>query len=398
MYYQGATIADTVVIVALEPEYQLSPEAIASLSLENIPVLATGVGYGVYMAVSSNIRSLRVYLLLSFSLYKSLLLESRTTQDPALPIEVPSDEPNGDSNAESCGPLTSTQRVTASSGFTEVSPDAFGGEAKHFTEICVHIVLEGVDKSVIIHSRRPSNFHGSFVFRVGHDYIQQVLTAIIEHFEESCILQATRPFVLSCLGILATNMVLKIPMMVVEVVTWSIMTYYIIGFDSDTGRFFKHVFLLICIHQMSSGLFRFISSLGRNINVAKTFGSFGLLTIFFLGGFILARDDIKGWWIWCYWFSPMMYGQNGLAVNEFLGDSWKKITPNLSDTVGMTSLKSCGIFTKTYWYWIAIAASIGYMFLFNIFFTQALEFLNPFGSPQAVLSKDSVATRKAMKT
>ncbi|GKC37146.1 pleiotropic drug resistance protein 1 [Tanacetum coccineum] len=109
--------------------------------------------------------------------------------------------------------------------------------------------------------------------------------------------------------------------------------------------------------KMSSDLFRFISSLGRYINVAKTFGSFGLLTIFFLGGFILAR----GWWIWCYWFSPMMYGQNCLAVNEFLGDSWKKITLNSSDTVGMTSLKSRGIFTETYWYWIAIAASIGYI-------------------------------------
>lgn len=61
----------------------------------------------------------------------------RTTQEPALPIEVQSDEPNGDSNAESRGPLTSAQRITASSSFTEVSPDAFGREAKHFTEIRV---------------------------------------------------------------------------------------------------------------------------------------------------------------------------------------------------------------------------------------------------------------------
>ncbi|GJR39133.1 pleiotropic drug resistance protein 1-like protein [Tanacetum coccineum] len=132
----------------------------------------------------------------------------------------------------------------------------------------------------------------------------------------------------------------------------------------NPGRFFKHVFLLICIHQMSSSLFH----------------------------------DIKGWWIWCYWFSPMMYGQNDLAVNEFLRDSWKKITPNSSDTVGMTLLKSLGIFTQTYWYWIAVAASNGYMFLFNICFTLALEFLDPFGSPRAVLSEDSVAARKAMKT
>nr|XP_043627489.1 pleiotropic drug resistance protein 1-like isoform X11 [Erigeron canadensis] len=173
--------------------------------------------------------------------------------------------------------------------------------------------------------------------------------------------------------------VLKIPVTVVEVATWVIMTYYVIGFDSDPARFFKQMFLLICIHQMSSALFRFIASLGRNIIVANTFGSFGLLTIFVLGGFILARDDIKGWWIWCYWFSPMMYGQNGLAVNEFLGESWRKISPNSTETIGVLVLKSRGIFPEAYWYWIAVAASIGYMFLFNICFTLALEYLNPFG-------------------
>nr|XP_043627443.1 pleiotropic drug resistance protein 1-like isoform X5 [Erigeron canadensis] len=183
--------------------------------------------------------------------------------------------------------------------------------------------------------------------------------------------------------------VLKIPVTVVEVATWVIMTYYVIGFDSDPARFFKQMFLLICIHQMSSALFRFIASLGRNIIVANTFGSFGLLTIFVLGGFILARDDIKGWWIWCYWFSPMMYGQNGLAVNEFLGESWRKISPNSTETIGVLVLKSRGIFPEAYWYWIAVAASIGYMFLFNICFTLALEYLNPFGSPQAVLSEDA---------
>ncbi|XP_071709160.1 pleiotropic drug resistance protein 1-like isoform X5 [Rutidosis leptorrhynchoides] len=184
--------------------------------------------------------------------------------------------------------------------------------------------------------------------------------------------------------------VLKIPVTIVEVATYVIMTYYVIGFDSDPTRFFKQMFLLVCIHQMSSALFRFIGSLGRNIIIANVFGSFGMLTIFVLGGFILARDDIKGWWLWGYWFSPMMYGQNGLAVNEFLGDSWKKVSPNSSDTIGVALLKSRGIFPEAYWYWIAVGASIGYMFLFNICFTLALEYLNPFGSPQAVLSKESM--------
>lgn len=52
--------------------------------------------------------------------------------------EITPDEPNGEASGESRGPLTSAQRLAASSAsFNEVSPDPFGREAKHFTEIRV---------------------------------------------------------------------------------------------------------------------------------------------------------------------------------------------------------------------------------------------------------------------
>ena len=62
----------------------------------------------------------------------------RTTQEPTIPIEVPSEETNGENNnSKSRGPLTSTQRILASSGFNEVSPGPYRREAKHFTKIRV---------------------------------------------------------------------------------------------------------------------------------------------------------------------------------------------------------------------------------------------------------------------
>nr|KAJ0210024.1 hypothetical protein LSAT_V11C400184580 [Lactuca sativa] len=65
-------------------------------------------------------------------------LHRRTTQEPAIPIEVPSKETNGENNnSESCGPLILAQRISASSSFNEVSPDPYGREGKHFTEIRV---------------------------------------------------------------------------------------------------------------------------------------------------------------------------------------------------------------------------------------------------------------------
>jgi hypothetical protein len=57
------------------------------------------------------------------------------------------------------------------------------------------------------------------------------------------------------------------------------------------GRFFKHFLLLLCINQMASGLFRLMGALGRNIIVANTFGSFALLAVLALGGFVLSRGE-----------------------------------------------------------------------------------------------------------
>jgi len=47
--------------------------------------------------------------------------------------------------------------------------------------------------------------------------------------------------------------------------------------------------VLVLINQMASALFRFIAAAGRNMIVANTFGSFVLLAIFALGGFVLSR-------------------------------------------------------------------------------------------------------------
>ncbi|KAG6387951.1 hypothetical protein SASPL_153147 [Salvia splendens] len=79
-------------------------------------------------------------------------------------------------------------------------------------------------------------------------------------------------------------------------------TYYAIGFDPQIRRCIFQFLLYFTLHQMSIGLFRVMASLGRNMVVANTFGSFAMLVVMVLGGFILSRA----------------------SVNEFLGHYWDK--------------------------------------------------------------------------
>ncbi|KAK4559271.1 hypothetical protein RGQ29_008489 [Quercus rubra] len=189
--------------------------------------------------------------------------------------------------------------------------------------------------------------------------------------------------------------ILKIPINLVESAIWVVMTYYVIGFDPDIRRFFKQYFLILCINLMASGLFRLMAGLGRDVIVANTVGSFALLVVQVLGGFVISRDNVPKWWLWGYWISPLMYGQNAIAVNEFLGKSWRHVAPNSSEQLGVLVLKSRGIFPQADWYWIGLGALIGYIFLFNFLFTLALQYLSPFGKPQTVLSKEALTERNA---
>ncbi|VFQ72417.1 unnamed protein product [Cuscuta campestris] len=192
--------------------------------------------------------------------------------------------------------------------------------------------------------------------------------------------------------------ILKVPVTFVEVSIWVFVTYYVIGFDPNVGRLFKQFLLMVMVNQMASALFRLIAAMGRTMGVANTFGSFALLLLFALGGFVLSRDDVKDWWIWGYWCSPMMYAMNAILVNEFKGKSWKHIAPNGTEPLGDAVVRSRGFFPEAKWYWIGLGALFGFIVAFNVCYALALQFLNPFGKPQALISDDDDNETSAQNT
>ncbi|KAL6615559.1 hypothetical protein ACP70R_037829 [Stipagrostis hirtigluma subsp. patula] len=191
--------------------------------------------------------------------------------------------------------------------------------------------------------------------------------------------------------------ILKIPITFIEVGGYVFLTYYVIGFDPNVGRFFKQYLLLLAINQMAASLFRFIGGAARNMIVANVFASFMLLVVMVLGGFILVRDKVKKWWIWGYWISPLMYAQNAISVNEMLGHSWDKVLNSTAsnETLGVQVLKFRGVFPEAKWYWIGFGAMVGFTILFNALFTLALTYLRPYGNSRPSVSEEELKEKHA---
>ncbi|KAG9158611.1 hypothetical protein Leryth_019216 [Lithospermum erythrorhizon] len=184
---------------------------------------------------------------------------------------------------------------------------------------------------------------------------------------------------------------LRIPLSLAESLIWVLLTYYTIGFAPAASRLFRQLLAFFALHQMALSLFRTIGAIGRTEVVAYTLGTFTLLMVFVLGGFIISKDDIAPWVIWGFYISPMMYGQNALAINEFLDERWS--TPNIDPTfpqptVGKVLLALRGMYQDEYMYWICVAALFGFSILFNFFFIIALTYLNPFGDSKSVIEEE----------
>ncbi|GMN39377.1 hypothetical protein TIFTF001_008607 [Ficus carica] len=184
--------------------------------------------------------------------------------------------------------------------------------------------------------------------------------------------------------------ILKIPLSFMESGIWVVLTYYTIGFAPAASRFFKQFLAFFGLHQMALSYFRLIAALGRTMVLANMLGTFAMLIVFVLGGFVISKNDLEKWMLWGYYASPMMYAQNAIFMNEFLDKRWNvpNLVHGLNNTVGKVLLQSRGYYTDEHWYWICIGALFGFSLLFNILFIIALTFLNPIRDSKAVIADE----------
>ncbi|KAF8034803.1 hypothetical protein BT93_C0964 [Corymbia citriodora subsp. variegata] len=168
--------------------------------------------------------------------------------------------------------------------------------------------------------------------------------------------------------------ILKLPLSLLESVVWTSLTYYVIGYSPDVGRFFRQLILLFSVHFSSISMFHFLASIFQTMVASSTASSFAILILLLFGGFVIPKSSMPDWLKWGFWVSPLSYGEIGLSVNEFDAPRWKKILSG-NTTIGQATLESRGLNFDGNLFWISIGALWGLTLLFNIGFILALSFL-----------------------
>ncbi|KAK1591597.1 hypothetical protein Q3G72_010173 [Acer saccharum] len=179
--------------------------------------------------------------------------------------------------------------------------------------------------------------------------------------------------------------ILKLPLSFLEAFVWTALTYYVIGYSPEVGRFFRHFLLLFIVHLTSISMFRSIASLCQTVVASMAIGSVSILTLLLFGGFVIPKSSMPSWLEWGFWVSPLTYGEIGLTVNEFLAPRWEEIMSG-NATVAQQTLESRGLNFSSSFYWIAVGALVGFTILFNVVFILALTFMKPPGGSRAIIS------------
>ncbi|KAK2076469.1 hypothetical protein QBZ16_000994 [Prototheca wickerhamii] len=111
----------------------------------------------------------------------------------------------------------------------------------------------------------------------------------------------------------------ELPYLVVQDIIYSAIVYWMVAFSTDASKFLWFMF----IFGLSLCYFTAFGIMALNLLPELAFGN--LITSFFFGfwnlmcGFLIPRGNIPGWWIWCYYLSPVSWSLYGLIVSQ-LGD------------------------------------------------------------------------------
>eukprot|EP00887_Chlorella_sp_A99_P000995 scaffold5.g995.t1 len=194
--------------------------------------------------------------------------------------------------------------------------------------------------------------------------------------------------------------VMRIPWSFVESTIWTNMVYWLVGFSPSVRRgspaawrahwaFLQFWLQLFLTNLWSISLFQCIAAIACDDTIATSIGSFMLLILINLTGFVLSRNKIPPWWYGGYWGNPYSYVTRALAINEFTSGHWMKPDPINGGLLGPNILAFRSFPSEYWWCWVSVGFVIGTMCLNVCGLITACTFL---GAPKQrrVISEESL--------
>eukprot|EP01113_Clastostelium_recurvatum_P049931 TRINITY_DN9334_c0_g1_i3.p1 TRINITY_DN9334_c0_g1~~TRINITY_DN9334_c0_g1_i3.p1 ORF type:complete len:1492 (-),score=487.16 TRINITY_DN9334_c0_g1_i3:90-4565(-) len=115
------------------------------------------------------------------------------------------------------------------------------------------------------------------------------------------------------------QVLLDIPLLLIQVVVFSCITYWLYGLDKDAGKFFIYITVLFLTALAITQLFRMLGYFSPSLFLSQQMLSLVLIVLLTYTGYSLPVYKMQGWLRWIYYVNPFAYAFKALFANEMRG-------------------------------------------------------------------------------
>ncbi|KAL5017917.1 hypothetical protein ScPMuIL_003639 [Solemya velum] len=152
-----------------------------------------------------------------------------------------------------------------------------------------------------------------------------------------------------------------IPMRLIPVLVFSAITYFMIGLETDVGKFFIFTLTLFCVSVAASSVAFFWSSSVQVLAIANLCIALSFVFMMIFSGLLVNLDSVVEWLAWIKWLSIFRYGINALSINEMKDMTFHRYDNKTQNCpTGNQYLDLQGISYETEWdLWVNVVALVG---------------------------------------
>lgn len=120
-----------------------------------------------------------------------------------------------------------------------------------------------------------------------------------------------------------------IPIIILQVTTWSLITYFMAGLVLNASNFFTYWIVLFVTNMCACALFRALGAMFDSFNTAAQLSGYAIGIMAIYAGYQIHVTQMHPWFGWLYWLNPLSYGFEALMGNEFHQKTINCVTTNL---------------------------------------------------------------------
>ncbi|USP79739.1 ABC drug exporter AtrF [Curvularia clavata] len=121
-------------------------------------------------------------------------------------------------------------------------------------------------------------------------------------------------------AVVVARVVQDIPLLLAQVIPFSIAMYFMTGLDVDVSKFFIYFLFIYTTTFCVTSLYRMFAALSPTIDDAVRFAGIALNLLIIYTGYVIPKTQLLNdyiWFGWIYWINPVGYSFEAVLTNEF---------------------------------------------------------------------------------